>query len=385
MSYPRARFREERVHSLAVLGARADAGDHRRVGGVEEHEGIAAGRSGVSAGGMDNVHGPAGRTAIRTTTSRLSWVDRVDHFLARWGVRRHAHRVEPGLCAVGSPTAESPVLVTANYTLSFDAVRAALRGRDAYILVLDTGGINVWCAAGKGTFGSAELVRRIAATNLAQVVAHRRLLVPQLSASGVAAHEVASWSGFKVEFGPVRAADLPAYLATGVATPEMRRVHFGLRDRIVLIPVELVHSLVPMVVASALLWLTGGWVPAIAAPAAVVAGTVVFPILLPWLPTANFSTKGFALGLMAWLPLAVALALDAGHHGSLGTKIAWAAITAVGVPTAVAFLGLNFTGATPITSRTGVEREIVRFVPLMAGMAALCLVGVVTMGVLRVL
>ena len=179
---------------------------------------------------------------IRTTTSTLTRADRRDHFLARWGYKRNEHRVEPGLYALGNPTPESPVFVSANYTLSFDALRSALGGVDGHILVLDTYGINVWCAAGKGTFGTDELVRRIESTGLGEVVSHRKLILPQLGAPGVAAHEVKKRTGFKVEYGPVRAPDLPEYLRTGAATPEMRRVRFPLKDRLVLVPVELVHA-----------------------------------------------------------------------------------------------------------------------------------------------
>ena len=120
----------------------------------------------------------------------------------------------PGLYALGSPTPESPVFVSANYTLSFDALRSALAGVDGYILVLDTHGINVWCAAGKGTFGTDELVNRIQVTGLKDIVNHRTLILPQLAAPGVAAHQVRKRSGFKVEYGPVRAEDLPEYLGT---------------------------------------------------------------------------------------------------------------------------------------------------------------------------
>ena len=59
------------------------------------------------------------------------------------------HRVEPDVYALGNPGKDSPVFVTANYSLSFDAVRAALAGRAAYILVLDTQAIIDWCAAGQ--------------------------------------------------------------------------------------------------------------------------------------------------------------------------------------------------------------------------------------------
>ena len=85
---------------------------------------------------------------------------------------------------MGSPSPDSPVLVSANYKLSFDVLRRSLAGIDAWILVLDTKGINVWCAAGKGTFGTEELLRRIAAVRLGEVVSHRRLVLPQLGAPG---------------------------------------------------------------------------------------------------------------------------------------------------------------------------------------------------------
>jgi CO dehydrogenase/acetyl-CoA synthase gamma subunit (corrinoid Fe-S protein) len=75
----------------------------------------------------------------------------------RWGIGRHRYRIEPGLYAVGTPGSDSPVLVTANYKMSFDALRRELGGLDAWILVLETDGINVWCAAGKGTFGTEEV------------------------------------------------------------------------------------------------------------------------------------------------------------------------------------------------------------------------------------
>ena len=82
---------------------------------------------------------------------------------------------------------------------------SALAGVDAWILVLDTKGINVWCAAGKGTFGTGELVHRIGSVGLAGIVSHRKIIVPQLGAPGVSWPEVLRRSGFTVEYGPVRA------------------------------------------------------------------------------------------------------------------------------------------------------------------------------------
>ena len=73
-------------------------------------------------------------------------------------------------------------------------------------------GINVWCAAGKGTFGTDELAERIASSGLNRVVTHRKLILPQLAGPGVAAHLVPKLAGFKVIYGPVRAKDLPAFM-----------------------------------------------------------------------------------------------------------------------------------------------------------------------------
>jgi hypothetical protein len=302
---------------------------------------------------------------IFPTTGRLTARNRWDHFLARVGVKRGEHRVEPGLYALGNPTPDSPVFVSANYTLSFDALRSALEGRDGYILVLDTKGINVWCAAGKGTFGTNEIVLRVMVTKLGEVVQHRKLILPQLGAPGVAAHEVKKRTGFWVEYGPVRAVDLPGYLKTHKATPEMRRVEFPLRDRLVLIPVDIVQTFLPTLLAAVVLYFLGGWVSSLATVASVFAGIVLFPILLPWLPTHNFSTKGFILGGLAALPFALSVFFqhpDWSWYRQAGQALEFL----LAMPAVTAFLALNFTGSTTFTSRSGVKREMFTYIPAMA-------------------
>jgi hypothetical protein len=327
--------------------------------------------------------GTSQQTGVRITDSKITFANRLDHFLARWGMNRMGHLVEPGLYRLGSPTAESPVFASANYTLSFDALRSALAGFNAYILVLDTKGINVWCAAGKGTFGTNELTSRIETSGLNGIVTHRKIIVPQLGAPGISAHDVQRRSGFKVEYGPVRAGDLPAYLSKGKATPEMRRVQFPLRDRIVLIPVELVHVVLPTVIAAVALWFLAGPVAALAAIAAVVAGTVIFPILLPFIPTQDFSTKGLLLGGVVAIPFAAAFASITGLPG---WAVAAGAVTPLLImPAVTAYLALNFTGATTFTSRTGVRKEIFRYVPVITIMAGTSVVLGIAIGVSRLL
>ena len=304
-------------------------------------------------------------TQTLQATSRLSWRDRLHHIQARLGFRREQHRIKPGLYALNTPSPESPIFVTSNYTLSFDALRSALKDQPGYLLVLDTFGINVWCAAGKGTFSTAELVNKIEQTSLKAYTAQRTLILPQLGAPAVAAHEVRRQSRFKVEFGPVRAEDLSTYLKTHTATPAMRRVRFNLLDRLVLVPVELVHYFLPTVAAAAVSWLLAGWPAALAAVTAYLAGTALFPILLPWLPSREFSLKGFILGTLTSLPFAL-LALG---QALTPPWLIWA--RALGIllvaSSAVAYLGLNFTGSTTFTSPTGVQREMTRYIRWMIG------------------
>ncbi len=302
---------------------------------------------------------------IRTTKAELTPANKRDHLFARLGMRRENHRVIPGLYALGSPNAESPVFVSANYTLSFDALRSSLKGFDAYILVLNTHGINVWCAAGKGTFGTDEIIRKISQTHLAEVVSHRTLILPQLGAPGVAAHEVKKSTGFTVEYGPVRAADLPEYLKTHTATPAMRIVEFPLKDRLVLIPVEFNAAFFILLAVSIVAFLIGGWSYFFGVWVAVIGGTVLFPILLPWLPTPNFSSKGFVLGLLLSIPFVLA-AFITHPDWPWWYQTLQALVYVLTIPSVIAFLSLNFTGSTTFTSRTGVRKEMYRYIPVMS-------------------
>lgn len=283
-----------------------------------------------------------------------------------------SYLIPPGLYAVGRPAPADAVVVTANYKMSYDLVRRSLAGRNVWLLVLETFGINVWCAAGKGTFGTDELVRRIGATGLAQVVTHRRLLLPILGAPGVAAHEVAGLTGFTVSYATIRADDLPAYLDNGmVTTPAMRELTFSFRERLVLLPVELVLALKPTAAVSAVIFLLAallGGVPAglwtlLAYAGAVFTGIAVAPLLLPWLPARSFAVKGALAGL-AWS--AGYYLLAGGSNWSVPVAIA-AFLTLSAVS---AFYALNFTGCTTFTSRSGVKKEMRLALPVMGGVLA---------------
>jgi acetyl-CoA decarbonylase/synthase complex subunit gamma len=286
------------------------------------------------------------------------------------------YRVDPGLYAVGQPTPDSPVLVSANYKMSFDRLRSQLAGVDAWVLVLDTQGVNVWCAAGKGTFGTNEIVGCVRANRLDEIVSHRTLVVPQLGAPGVAAHQVKNRCGFRVVYGPVRAADLPAFLANGMkATPQMREVEFPLLDRMALVPVELVRwAKYVVVVVVALLLLSGlgpdgySWQRVVSTGpfsgglllATYVASNVLGPALLSWLPGTALSLKGACLGVALVFGLMGMYWLNPGALGNWPTMLGWALL----IPAVASFITMSFVGSTTYTSLSGVRREMWVAVPL---------------------
>lgn len=309
----------------------------------------------------------AGPPPMRVT-SEWTGADRLGALRCRLGRWRDRYRVPPGLYALGSPGPDSPACVTANYKLSFDLLRRALAGRAAWILVLDTKGINVWCAAGKGTFGTDELVARVESSRLAARVRHRDLVVPQLGAPGIDAHAVQRATGFRVSFGPVRAVDLPAYLDAGrKAAAGMRDVRFGFIDRAVLVPMEvrsgvrawLGFALFALVYAGTTargILFDAAWVrgwPLLALGAgAVLAGCALTPLALPLIPGRAFTFKGWLAGA------AVTAALL--HGAGLAARMdPWlVAASYAFFPAAAGFAAQQFTGSSTFTSLSGVRKEI---------------------------
>ena len=289
------------------------------------------------------------------------------------------YTIEPGLYALGQPDQKSPILVTANYKMSFDKLRKELPGRNFWILVLDTKGINVWCSAGKGTFGTNELVGRIESSGLSQIVSHRELILPQLAGPGVAAHEVKKLSGFKVIYGPIRSKDLLTFLDNGhKATPEMRIKKFNTLERMALIPMELVSAMkIGLVIMGilfflAFIWQSGegqavalnhGLFSALAFFIAIVMGAILSPLLLPWLPGRAFSLKGLVLGLIAAFLLAAFRFSEFDTLAGGVEMFAWILL----IPAISAYLAMNFTGASTYTSLSGVRKEMRWALPVQIG------------------
>ena len=317
--------------------------------------------------------------AIPQVSTTWSSHDLWETIKIRWSVGRMSYKIEPGIYAVGQPEENSPVFVTANFKLSFDHVRRALDGMNAWLLVLDTKGINVWCAAGKGTFSTKELIRQINLVGLEKIVNDHKVIVPQLGAVGVSAHEVKKSTGFSVIYGPVRAEDIHDFMEAGMkATKEMRAVKFSTWDRLKLVPVELTNGKKYLVLIPAIfLILSGlnrkeysvdlayhdglrsGFILLIA----YVTGCAITPVLLPWVPFRRFALKGLLTGWLAAFILAYFNFLGQGTIEIISWFLMIGSISS--------FLMMTFTGTSTFTSLSGVQKEMKTAVPAQIGMAGL--------------
>jgi NAD-dependent dihydropyrimidine dehydrogenase PreA subunit len=251
------------------------------------------------------------------------------------------HAVAPGLQRIGDPGADSPVLLTCNFALTVRRLTQVLRDRDVWLLVANSKGINVWCAAGGGHLSDHEVIAAIRASELGRRVSHRRLILPQLAATGVQPGKVERATGFKCRWGPARLEDLPEFFAQGCRTGKRRRrMRFPLWERMEMSAMWIV----PMAaVVAAIVGLLAGWTTGLAAAAmiAVTVGTIF--AALPRLPVAGPASLLTYLGFGA-----------AGAGAGIALLAAFAPVTTTQVvilgcasAVAMAVLYLDLAGTTP--------------------------------------
>lgn len=317
----------------------------------------------------------------QTVSTEWALEDYLGQIRCRIGSYRNHYIVNHGLYAVGKPGKDSDVFISANYKLSFDMLRRSLKGMNVWILVLDTKGINVWCAAGKRTFGTEELIRRVSEVHLDKVVSHRRLILPQLAAPGISAHTVSKHTGFRVYYGPVDAKDIPAYVESGYnATEEMRTARFSWVDRLVLTPMEIVPVMkkFPLYALIVLLFfgvkpygimfrdaLVGGWPFLFLGLVSVFAGAFITPLFLPFIPFRAFAIKGWIVGFISVLFIQGILRIaDRGLF----------MFTYLFFPLLSSYIALQFTGSTAFTGMSGVKKELRYALPVYKAAAAISFV-----------
>ena len=259
-----------------------------------------------------------------------------------------------GLSKIGNPDRNSPVFLTCNYHLTVERVKRVLKGIDAYLLVANSRGINVWCAATGGLFTNHNVISVLKVSGIEELVDHRNIMLPQLAATGVEADVVKKKAGWKVIWGPVYAKDIPAFIRNKLKkTPKMREVEFPLRQRIEMalawaFPISIILALIMIPL----------WHEAISAVIFLVWGLsflmfVSFPLYSQWLSSEDkrigfvffdFGRGGFQLILWGVLILGLIVYSLVADDFSRGFLFRWSFITFI----AVLLLSIDLMGSTPV-------------------------------------
>jgi NAD-dependent dihydropyrimidine dehydrogenase PreA subunit len=218
-------------------------------------------------------------------------------------LRLFPHATEQGLRRIGDPGPDSPVLLTGNFALTVRRLERTLAGRDAWLLVANSGGINVWCGAGGGHLTDHDVIAVIRASRIGELVAHRDLVLPQLAATGVQRRRVGEATGWRARWGPARLEDLPGFLDRGGrVTRSQRLMRFPLWERL---EMSLMWAPPMTLATAAVLGLLRSWRIGLVAAAVVMLVVSAIFALLPrlrvvghgrWLTYGGFVAAGVAAG-----------------------------------------------------------------------------------------
>jgi len=122
--------------------------------------------------------------------------------------------VDPGVMEVGSPTADSPVIITTNFALTYYTVESDVSSNkvDCYIAVVNTDGIGVEAAVAGGQLTAAKIKKTLEDANfdLKEKTTYNTVILPGLSAR--LQGDVEDQLGSKVLIGPADSGRLPGWL-----------------------------------------------------------------------------------------------------------------------------------------------------------------------------
>jgi NAD-dependent dihydropyrimidine dehydrogenase PreA subunit len=256
-------------------------------------------------------------------------------------LRMLPHAVRPGLYTIGDPGRDAPVLCTGNFALTVRRMKDALAGHDAWLLVANSHGINVWCAAGGGHLTHHSVIAALRSFEVEKQVDHRTIVLPQLAATGIERRRIRESTGWKPVWGPARLEDLPAFLQHGLRVRSSERyMRFPLWERL---EMALTWAMPMALIGAVVLELAANLTVAVAAALGIAANVFGMFAALPWLRVTGrlrwlthgaFAIGGFALS--AGLLLATS---DASARSLTGVGIACAA--------SMGLLMLDLAGTTP--------------------------------------
>ena len=122
-------------------------------------------------------------------------------------------QVTPGLYEISNPTADSPLLVTTNFSLTYFSVAGEIEGSGlpAWLLICDSEGMSVLTAWAAGKFDAERIAKSVKSMKVTEKISHRRIVIPGFvsTISGELEEELPGW---EIMVGPREAIGIPAYL-----------------------------------------------------------------------------------------------------------------------------------------------------------------------------
>ena len=138
-----------------------------------------------------------------------------------------------GLVKIGKPGKDSPVFLTCNFQLTVQRIKRALKGLDAYLLIANSRGINVWCGAVGGHFTNHSVISALKTSGIEKLVGQKVVVLPQLAAAAIEAEVIKEKTGWEVIWGPVYAKDIPQFMGNRLKKePRMREAIFPWTHRL---------------------------------------------------------------------------------------------------------------------------------------------------------
>jgi NAD-dependent dihydropyrimidine dehydrogenase PreA subunit len=275
-----------------------------------------------------------------------------------------------GLIEIGNPRSESPVFLTGNYHLTVKRVRRALMQSklNAYLLVANSRGVNVWCSSVGGLFTNHDVISALKLSRVGKRVSHRQVVLPQLAAPGIEAKFIEKRTGWKVIWGPVYAKDIPAFIKNNFKkTFKMREVQFSWLHRLEMavawaFPISIFLSL-----ATFFLWRSAFWTVIALVWSISFLIFLTFPLYSRWFnPQAKrvgvvfFDFGRGGIHLILWLLLIALLVFYSQLSGNLSWRfvLRWSFMLFV----IVLLVSIDIAGSTPVRKGSLLEDRYLKVV-----------------------
>jgi NAD-dependent dihydropyrimidine dehydrogenase PreA subunit len=242
---------------------------------------------------------------------------------------------------------------------------------NAYLVVANSRGVNVWCAAAGGLFTHHDVVSALKTSGIEGRVDHRTVILPQLAAAGIEAGEVRRRAGWEVVWGPASASGLPAFLQDGQqADASMRSVSFDWLQRVEMAAAWSFPISAFVALALFCLWRAATWPAVLLTWGLALLVFLAFPLYERWLgprqrgqvstPVPRLAVAQGGLQLILWVLCVVGLAGFAALSGNL----TWAWLWRWGLLALVlvVLVTIDLTGMTPVTKSGTHEDRLFRVV-----------------------